>query len=64
MLTRLIEDRDYSRWGMVNAVTATANDHESYNRAVELEYLGGRMLNMPAKQWQPIAEAERLSAAA
>jgi len=48
---------DYSQWGMLNAVTRLANEHESYDRAVELEQLGGKVLDLSASQWATIAEA-------
>ena len=32
ILTHLIRGGDYSKWGMVNAITETANDHPSYDR--------------------------------
>lgn len=53
----LIADRDYSRYGMLNAVTKLANGVESYDRAVELEETGGRILSMNYRAWAQIAEA-------
>jgi len=38
------QDNDHSLWGLVNAVTRTAEDAESYHRATELETLGGALL--------------------
>ncbi len=57
VLEQLIRGGDYSRYGMLNAVTATANDHESYDRATELESMGGKILDLPRKDWEVIAEA-------
>lgn len=57
ILETLLRDGDYSRYGALNAVTSAANDHESYDRASELEVMGGRVLNLPASQWSKIAEA-------
>lgn len=57
VLSNLIRGQDYSRWGMLNAVTAVANDHESYDRATELEEMGGRILDLAANDWRLIAEA-------
>lgn len=56
-LINLIEDRDYSKWGALNAVTKLANDTESYDRATELETIGGQILTMPIKQWERVAVA-------
>lgn len=57
VLTALIRDQDYSRWGMVNAVTHIANRAQSYDRAVELEAMGGKLLHAPQQAWQRIALA-------
>lgn len=58
LLENLIRERDYTQWGMVNAVTAIANEHESYDRAIELEEMGGQVLDLGATAWSQIAEAE------
>lgn len=57
ILMNLIRGADYSKWGMVNAITETANDHPSYDRAVELQTMGGRVLELKPKQWGAIAAA-------
>jgi len=49
--------RNYSKWGMMNAVTAVANTHDSYDRASELEVIGGKIISMPSYQWDKIALA-------
>ena len=48
ILMNLIRHGDYSKWGMVNAITETANEHPSYDRAVELQALGGRVSGIEA----------------
>lgn len=57
VLRHLIEGGDLSRFGLMNAVTRTAEDAESYDRATEIEALGGRLLEMPRESWQRIATA-------
>ena len=58
VLRNLIEGADLSQWGLLNAVTATAKeDTLSYDRATELEALGGSMLLMPANEWSALAKA-------
>ncbi len=57
VLENLIRGGDYSRWGALNAVTSIANDTEDYDRASELESLGGSVLDLPASQWKQVAEA-------
>jgi hypothetical protein len=61
VLTHLIEGGDISKWGMANAVTRAAADVESYDRASELEALGGTIVTMSKAEWQQIAEATKAS---
>jgi hypothetical protein len=64
ILTNLIRDSDMSLWGMANAVTRLAHDAADYDRNVELQELGGRVLSLAPSEWRRIAEAENLKAAA
>lgn len=57
VMRHLIEGGDLSRWGVINAVTRTAQDCESYDRATELETLGGQMLDLNPSDWRQLAEA-------
>lgn len=57
VLETFIKTGDYSKYGMLNAVTAQANNLESYDRAFELEIMGGQLLKMPVHQWEKIAVA-------
>ena len=47
ILGQLFMDRDLSRYGLVNAVTATSKMSQSYERATELERIGGEILSLP-----------------
>ena len=49
VLTHLIEGGDLSQWGLVNAITRTSQDVDSYERATELERFGGEVLTMNPK---------------
>ena len=65
VLQNLIEDRDYSRWGMVNAVTKVANeDIVSYDRASDIEMLGSRLCDITSANWKRLCEAEPVAIAA
>jgi hypothetical protein len=55
VLNHLIRDGDFSRYGLLNAVTRSAQDVESYDRAVELEELGGRILSINRQDWKSLA---------
>jgi hypothetical protein len=58
ILRNLIEGADLSRWGLLNAITATAKEEVlSYDRATELETLGGTLLAMPQTDWRLLAKA-------
>lgn len=57
VLENLLRDGDMSKWGMLNAVTEVANNHASYDRAIELEETGGRILTLTDRDWNLIAQA-------
>jgi len=47
VLSHLARGGDFTRFGLLNAVTRTAEDAKSYDRAIELERLGGEILDLP-----------------
>ena len=49
ILRHFIMDRDFSQFGLINAVTLTSQDVEDYNRATELERIGGTILESSVK---------------
>ena len=57
ILRKLIEGADLSQYGLVNAVTAYSQDVDSYDRASDLEELGGKIIDLTAEEWKPIAMA-------
>jgi len=64
-LMNLMREADMSRFGALNAVTAIANqDATSYDRALELEEIGGSLLTLSNAEWQRIATAEKVRVAA
>lgn len=63
VLKNLIAEADLSRYGMMNAITAIANDASTDDeRAVELQEMGGKVLNLSAASWALIARAEKVAA--
>jgi hypothetical protein len=48
VLHQLALGADWTRYGVVNAVTRIAEDSATYDRAVELERIGGEVLDLPA----------------
>jgi len=57
VLKKLIEGGDLSRWGLANAVTCAAADQEDYDRATEMERIGGDIIQLNPTQWAEVAEA-------
>lgn len=60
VLRHLIEGGDLSRYGMMNAVTRSAEDVASYDRATELEAAGFRLAELPTHDWAAISAAKPL----
>ena len=56
VLTHLIAGHELSAYGLMNAVTRTAQDVESYDRSTELERLGPQILELPRTEWRALAE--------
>lgn len=59
VMRHIIEGGDLSMWGMVNAITRTAQDTADFDRAMDLERIGGRVIELPAPEWRAIATATR-----
>lgn len=57
ILKSLIAGGDLSGWGLLNAVTHQAHAAESYDRSVEFEQMGGKLLNLPGTEWKRVLEA-------
>ena len=48
---------ELTRYGLIQAVTRASQEVEDYDRATELEQLGGQILELAPGQWRSIAEA-------
>ena len=57
ILTHLVTGGDLSRYGLHAAVTRTAEDLVSYDRASEFEKLGGKIIELRPHEWQEMAMA-------
>lgn len=51
VLSNLIKGGDLSKWGLANAVTRLAHNAEDYDRSVEFERIGGRIIDLDTTQW-------------
>lgn len=54
-LRYLIEGKDLTAYGAVNALTRVSQDVENYERATELEEAGGVLLGVPGPEWERLA---------
>ena len=52
VMQHLLRGNDLSQWGLANAVTRTAEDIDSYDRATELEAVGWDVVELPRSQWK------------
>lgn len=52
ILARLIEGADLTRYGLHAAITRHSADVEDYDRATELERLGGDVIELPDADWK------------
>ncbi len=57
VLEHLLEGGDLTQYGLMNAVTRASQDVSSYDRASQLENLGGRIIELSPTDWREIAEA-------
>lgn len=57
VVRNLIEGADLSLWGLSNAITQTAQLVNSYDRATDLEAIGGKFFTLPAHELKEIASA-------
>lgn len=57
VLKHLAAGGDLTKWGLSSAVTRLANDSEDYELATDLERAGGKILALPANDWNRIARA-------
>lgn len=58
ILQVLIRRGDLSQYGLVDAITEASQRVDDYDRATELERLGGVVLELPQRDWSEIAEAK------
>jgi hypothetical protein len=57
IMRHFIEGGDLSKLGMANAITRHSQDVPDYDRATEMERLGGKVITLDRHEWRAIAEA-------
>jgi hypothetical protein len=55
VLRHLIEGGSLTQYGLHAAITRSAQDAESYDRATELEYAGGKVVELARTEWEALA---------
>jgi hypothetical protein len=55
VLRHLVEGGDLSRYGLANAITCASQEVDDYDRATDLERLGGEIIELPRQAWQALA---------
>ena len=56
-LSRLLTGGDLTQYGMHAAVTRASQDSQDYDRASDMETVGGKIIELPASDWKVIATA-------
>lgn len=57
ILSHLIEGGDLTKYGVSNAVTRASQDVENYDRATDMEEIGGTIITLPKNDWETIRTA-------
>ena len=57
LLKHLTNSGEMNRYGLQWAVTRLSQDVESYDRASDLERLGGQVIELPRNEWQQLLQA-------
>jgi hypothetical protein len=57
VLQHLIKGGDFTRYGLHAAITRASADVEDYDRATEMERLGGRVIDLRSLEWNVISQA-------
>jgi hypothetical protein len=57
VLNRLIEEHDYTQYGLANAVTRHSQDIGGYDRASDLEIIGYNILSITRPEWNRLNQA-------
>ena len=62
VLQHLLEDADYTLYGLANAVTRYSQDVEDYDRASKLEAIGYNVMTMSPAMFRHINQAAAMAA--
>lgn len=57
ILMHLLQGGELNQWGLCSAITRHSQDLKDYDRATELERIGGRLIELPRSEWQMLSSA-------
>ncbi len=52
ILTNMVKEKDFTRWGLANGITALAHQIDEADKQYEVEHLGARLIDMGRKEWE------------
>ncbi|MFC2088267.1 DUF932 domain-containing protein [Calditrichota bacterium] len=52
VLKKLIQNGDLTQYGLTNAITAQAHQINDYDRSVDFERYGGKLIELPQNEWE------------
>lgn len=55
VVKNIYQEGDENRYGLANAVSFMANEADNYDRAMELQSIGGKIIDLTKKQWEKLA---------
>ncbi|MEE8364180.1 MAG: DUF932 domain-containing protein, partial [Gammaproteobacteria bacterium] len=58
VLDHLVRGGDLSGFGLLNAVTRYSQDVEDYDRASEIERIGGQIIELPQTAWADLGQIQ------
>lgn len=64
VVEHLASGGDLTRYGLANAVTRFSQDVDDYDRATELERIGGQVFELPRANWEHVSNRAKLLATA
>jgi ketopantoate reductase len=54
VMAHLIEGGNLSQYGLHAAITRAAQDADDYDRATEMEYMGGKVVELARTDWETL----------
>jgi len=55
ILKNLANGEDLSQWGLANSISLLGSSTDDYDKAIEYESIGGKIIDLSAKEWKVLA---------